>query len=121
MSHISRSLLVWTSIATHDQLQSVTTLLAVFCLELEQFEQVVLLEVLLEVIFLVRIVVNGTHADALLVDLPSIDLLFDCSHRHESVNDYVFLLTNTEHSIDCLVVICRVPIGINDDCSISAG
>ena len=120
MLDVRWSLLIRTAISTHDELECVASLLAPFSLEFEQLEQVIVLEVLLELGLGVCAVIYSTHCHAFLVNLSTVDFLFDCAHRYESVHYHVFLLSDTEHSVDRLVVVCRIPVRVDDDCPVCA-
>jgi len=55
------------------------------------------------------------QVNTLFEDLPSVYLFFNAVASDQSVHDDVPLLANPAHSVDGLVVVRRVPIGVEDD------
>lgn len=64
---------------------------------------------------------NGSQVHRLLVHLSPVDHLLDASNCHESVDYYVFFLTDSVTPVYGLVVIGRVPIWVHNDGSVGTG
>ena len=86
---------------------------------MEQLKEVSVLEVLLKVFLRsFSLLVDRRQIHTFLVNLTPVNLLFDCAHSDESVNYHILFLTNTEDSINSLIVISRIPIRVEYDGSI---
>lgn len=56
---------------------------------------------------------HSLASDGILENLTSVDLFLNTAAGDQSVDDHVFLLSNTEGSVHSLSICCRVPAGIN--------
>ena len=120
MSYICRRLFVGKPVTFQKELDSWTSFSTFLCVVLEEIEQVLIFEVFLKVLLRVfASTVNRGEAHSFLVDLASVNFLFDCAHSDEAVNDDIFFLANSERTVDSLIIIGWIPVGVKDDSSIS--
>jgi hypothetical protein len=54
------------------------------------------------------------------VHLPAVDDLFDSAAADQSVHNDILLLTDTVAAINCLVVVGRIPVRVEDDGAVSS-
>ena len=94
--------------------------------EFKELEQVAIIEVLHKVLLVIiaRVAtttsssgsslrgLNCLEIDPPLEDLPPVDLLLDTTNGHQPVNNDISFLTDPAHSIDGLVVVGWIPIGV---------
>ena len=116
MLRVGRCLYDREAIALQKHLKGVARRLTGFRIVLEQLEEIRVLEVLLEVLASLGTTraINCRQVHAFLVDLAAVDLILDRSHRHQSIHDHVPLLPDSENPIDRLVVVGRVPVGVQN-------
>ena len=65
------------------------------------------------------VIIDGGFAEGNLGDLPLVNLVLHGVCRNESVDDYVSFLADSIAPVDRLIVVGRIPIGIEDDRSVS--
>ena len=84
MLRVGRCLHDREAIALKKHLKGVTRCLTGFCIVLEQFEEICVLEVLFEVLtsLCATCAINRRQVHAFLVNLAAVDLILDRSHRH---------------------------------------
>ena len=96
--------------------------------EIEELEQVFVAEVFLEGA-LVSLLLFAHHffvifdrlqIHTFLVHLPAVDDLFDSAAADHSVHNDILLLANTVAAINCLVVVGRIPVRVENDCAVSS-
>lgn len=85
-------------------------------IKLKEHEEIIITEVLALILLSLF---YSCLVHALLVNLPSVDHLFNASNSDKSVNDDISLLPDPVDTVNGLVVICWVPIWVEDDDSIS--
>lgn len=95
-----------------------------FIVEFKELEQVAIIEILHKVLLVIiaRVAtsssggslrgLNGLEIDPPLEDLPPVDLLLDPTNGHQPVNNDISFLTDPAHSIDGLIVVGWIPIGV---------
>ena len=110
-------------ISVQEKLERIASRFIGLSIILEQLEQIRVLEVLLKVLLIIAIAagINRSQIHSFLVDLAAINFLFDCAHGNQSVDYNVFLLANPENPINSLIIVRRVPVGIQYDGTISTG
>ena len=103
----------WERMLLIDQIQRVALVILLF--ELEELNQLLVVEVLHNV---VCAIFQGCFGQAVLEDLPFVDVLLDWPTGDESVNYDISFLPNTIDPINALVVIGWVPVWIDNDGSV---
>ena len=120
MSYICWRLFYGEPVTLQKEFDSGTRFIAFLSVVFEEIEKVCIFEVLLKV--LLRIFaspVDRGEVHSFLVDLSSVNFLFDCAHRDQTVNNDILFLTYSKDSVDGLIVIGWIPIGVQDDGPIS--
>ena len=59
-------------------------------------------------------IIDGGKVHTLFVDLPPVNFLLNCAHRDESIDNHISLLSDSKDPIDCLIVVRRVPVRVED-------
>ena len=120
---VSWSLFVVKAISLLNQIEGLTVIRIV---QLEQLEQIAIVKVFLKCFFTTRVFFFGNtfinfnclKIHTFLVNLSSINFLFQPTNTDQSINNNIFFLADSVAPIDCLVIIGWIPIWINNNGSI---